>query len=298
MNSRDLRLHALRAVTNVSGLLSLRAAQKLGALLGDIAWWRRSRAAESTVRNLRLCLPDLDDKARQALARASLRETGKLVVETACLWSGDQARCLRWVRNVRGAALIEEPLRLGQGVLLLAPHQGNFELLNAYLGNRYRLVAMYSPPRSVVLDKFIRNKREHNGGLMLPATATGVRGQLRCLADGKLVGLMPDQVPAPASGAYAPFFGVPALTSTLMARLARRSGARVVCAVASRLPNAQGFEVLIEPAVEGIDAAHPADAARAINATVERSARRALDQYQWEYKRFKHARAGEIDYYK
>lgn len=298
MNSSDLQLLGLRAITSASGILSLAAAQRLGARLGDFAWWRQSRAARTTLRNLQLCFPEFSTPARHALARASLRETGKLVVESSCLWSGQQPLDSRWVRSVGGAALIEEPLRNGQGVLLLAPHQGNFELLNAYLGKHHGLVAMYAPHRSRALDQFIRSRRERSGGAMLAATSSGVRNQLRRLAEGGLVGLMPDQVPARSRDIYAPFFGVPALTSTLIARLAHRTGARVVCAVAHRLAAAEGFEIQIEPALAGIDSADLTAAACAINATVERSARRALDQYQWEYKRFKHARADGSDCYK
>ena len=88
------------------------------------------------------------------------------------------------------------------------------------------------------------------------------------------------------------------VTSTLGARLAQRTGVAVICGIAHRLPDAQGFELRFEHASDSVAVADPETAARAINAAVERSVRHAAAQYQWEYKRFKRRPAGQRDYYK
>ena len=43
-----------------------------------------------------------------------------------------------------------------------------------------------------------------------------------------MVGILPDQQPKAGEGEFAPFFGKPALTMTLLGRLAQRSGAQVL----------------------------------------------------------------------
>src|SRR5690606_18832316 len=89
-------------------------------------------------------------------------------------------------------------------------------------------------------------------------------------------------------GAFAPFFGMPALTMTLLPRLAERSGAPVLFACCERLDDrALAFVLRFDAAPAGIDDPDPGVAVAALNAGVERMARRAPAQYQWTYKRYK-----------
>lgn len=286
------------AVGAISGVLSLRTLQRIGALLGDAAWHLRTRATRTTLRNLQLCFPTMDERACIVLARQSLRGTGMFAIESLAILSQRPQASLAWIGQVHGEAALELAHDRG-GVIVLAPHIGNWELLNAYLGRKYQFAAMYAPPDDKSLDQLLTSLRDRAGGEMLPATNAGVRAMLRRLVEGRLVGHMPDQVPHPFSGGiHAPFFGVPALTSTLIARLAQRSGVTVICAFACRLPDGAGFDLHFQRAASGIASPDLLTAVSAINASVERCVQFAPDQYQWEYKRFKHPPVGQRDYYK
>src|SRR5690606_33318011 len=107
---------------------------------------------------------------------------------------------------------------------------------------------------------------------------------------GGVVGILPDQQPKAGEGVFAPFFGVQALTMSLLPRLAARTGATVLFAYCERIPapgSTPAFALRIEAAPEGIDDADTAAGAQALNAGVERIARRDPAQYQWTYKRYK-----------
>ena len=65
----------------------------------------------------------------------------------------------------------------------------------------------------------------------------------KCLRRGEPVGVLPDQVPQEGEGVWAPFFGRPAYTMTLAARLALQTGARVVLIWGERLPWGRGFRL-------------------------------------------------------
>jgi KDO2-lipid IV(A) lauroyltransferase len=100
-----------------------------------------------------------------------------------------------------------------------------------------------------------------------------------------VVGITPDQQPKLGAGEFAPFFGRMALTLSLIPRLAERSGATVLFAYAQR--RADGcFDMVFEPAPADIASPELAKATAAMNAAVEKIARRDLRQYQWTYKRF------------
>ena len=59
---------------------------------------------------------------------------------------------------------------------------------------------------------------------------------MRALRRGETVGLLPDQVPPEGMGVWAPFFGRPAYTMTLAARLVQQTGAAVLLLWGERLP--------------------------------------------------------------
>ena len=74
---------------------------------------------------------------------------------------------------------------------------------------------------------------------------------------------------------------------TLLSRLAERTGATLLLAWCERIDDGPGFALHIEPAPAAMAAADAQVAVTALNADVERIARRDPAQYQWTYKRFK-----------
>ena len=113
------------------------------------------------------------------------------------------------------------------------------------------------------------------------------RGTIAGTVCGVLMGLVQNQI--------APFFGLPALTMTLVSRLAERTGAEVLFAWCERIGDGPDFALRIEAAPEGIADVDPQRAAAALNAGVEHIARRDPAQYQWTYKRYKARPSGSGD---
>ena len=68
------------------------------------------------------------------------------------------------------------------------------------------------------------------------------------------MGLLPDQVPPEGMGVWAPFFGQPAYTMTLAARLVQQTGAAVAVLVTERLPRGAGYVVRALPLAEPLPA--------------------------------------------
>ncbi len=249
-----------------------------------------AREARVTRRNLELIRADLDASAREALLHDILRTTARQAFETLRLWTRPAARNLADIAEVRGEALFDAALRSGEGLVVAAPHMGNWELLNQWLASKTPLAILYRPPESAVGEAFLRRVRANAGGQVeqVRAEAAGVRTLLKRLQRGGVVGILPDQQPKAGEGEFAPFFGKQALTMTLLGRLANRSGARVLLCWCERLPGtgAPRFALHVQAAPTGVDAADPAQAVAALNAGVEAVARRDFAQYQWTYKRY------------
>jgi KDO2-lipid IV(A) lauroyltransferase len=294
---RERLTRALFAASSVAiGALPLTLAQRLGAVAGALAWRLPTSAARITRLNVDLCFPGIDAKERASLARRSLAETGRLIAEYLYFSRAPEARWRQCVEAVVDAALLQPDTARSRGVLVLVPHFGNWELLNLYLGREHGLIAMYEPRRDAVLERTILESRSRTGSTMVPATPLGVRALYRGLQSGRVVALLPDQVPSRAAGVFAPFFGLPALTMTLPHRLVRRTGARVVLGCAQRLPGGR-FEIRFEDLGDALAVTSEVEAATALNRAIESVIARAPAQYQWEYRRFRRRPAGHVPVY-
>jgi len=226
----------------LAALLPFSMAQALGKLIGLYNWLLHTRAAQVTEVNLAICLPQLDDATRRQLTKDSLVETGKTMMETASIWMGSIERNLGRISKVTGEEILAEALSQRKGVILILPHLGNWELFNLFYGARSTMTALYQPPREEAQHRLIRKVRNRGGNSIVPTTRKGLVQLYRTLAEGGVVTILPDQVPA--NGIYATFFGVQALTDLLIPRLVKRTGARVVCVFVRRLAGGGGFEVV------------------------------------------------------
>ena len=284
MNGAELLGRLLYALAWPPGQLPLAAQRRLGAAFGRLAHWRDQREAKVTRRNLELIAPELTPAEREARVAEILQATGSNALETLRVWTHSRAANLALVCGVHGEALLDATLAEGRGLIIAAPHYGNWELLIEYLAARAPFSLVYRVPEKAAGDVFLRLARGGANVRLVPAETNAMRPLWRALKAGEIVGITPDQQPKFGGGEFAPFFGRPALTLSLIPKLAERSGAPVLFAWAE--PVAGGFQIQIEPAPAEINSPDLVVATTAMNRQVELIARRNLSHYQWTYKRF------------
>lgn len=231
--------------------------------------------------------------------RPAVAQAGKLVLELPYLWmrTAPITPKVHW----DGLQLIEAAHARGRGIVFLTPHLGSFEVTaQAYaevFGPLHGPISvLYRPARKAWLSELVDNSRVRPGLEAAPATLAGVRQMIRALRRGEAVGLLPDQVPPDGLGVWAPFFGLPAYTMTLAARLVQQTGAMPLLAWGERLPRGAGYVVhLSEPAeslladitAAGSDGDRQAECAAVVNRAMEAMIRRCPEQYLWGYHRYK-----------
>jgi len=274
----------LYAIAWLPGRLPLAWQRALGGALGRLALRADLREARIARRNLELVTLEADVGTRERRVRDILASTGANALETLRIWTHDRAGNLALVQEVRGRELLDAARAQGRGVIIAAPHYGNWELLIGYLASVAPFSLVYRVPEKGAGDVFLRLARQGEGITLVPAESTAMRPLFRALQRGELVGITPDQQPKLGAGEFAPFFGRQALTLTLIPKLAARSGAPVVFAWAEPVPG--GFDIVFEAAPADIADADVQLAATAMNAAVEAIARRHPEWYQWTYKRF------------
>lgn len=190
------------------------------------------------------------------------------------------------VAQVTGWDLVEAAWRRGEGILFLTPHLGCFEITAQYYASHAPITVLYRPPKQRWLQPLIESGRGGTNLHLAPADLSGVRLMLRALKRHEAVGMLPDQVPGSGEGVWVPFFGRPAYTMTLAARLTAASRAEVIMAYAERLPGGAGYHLHLCAPEEAI-AGGTAERAAAINRALEALIRRCPQQYLWGYNRYK-----------
>lgn len=219
------------------------------------------------------------------LLRTAIAEAGKGVLELPFIWCAPPSRVLASA-TIHDWEIAQQALDAGRGAIFLTPHLGCFEIIAQAIASRVPLTAMYRPPKKAALEPLLGQARARDGLSLAPANLAGVRTLLKRLRSGGAIGLLPDQVPGAGEGVWAPFFGRPAYTMTLPAKLHQMSGAPLVLSYAERLPRGRGFAirfVRFDQALEG----SPDQQAQTINAAMESLIARCPAQYFWSYNRFK-----------
>ncbi len=288
-----LAVASLRAL----GRLPLRPVQAIGGAVGWLASLLPIRERRVTEVNLRIAFPELDEQGRRRLARRSMIETGRNFAEFGVVWSWTRERLDRRVTRVSGEGAVVEALRRGRGVIVAAPHLGDWEVAGLYVSSRFSMTTLYRPPRVGELESFVRRSRGRFGATMVPANRGAARALLRALNRGEVVAILPDQDAGVGMGVFVPFFGELANTMVLLPRLAARSGAPVFIVYAERLRRGR-FHVHFVPAADEVGDPDVARAAASMNRDVERCVRAHPEQYLWSYKRYRIRPPGMRDPYR
>jgi len=274
------------ALFKLLALLPLGLLRALGAALGSLMRLLNGRAAKVTRENIALCFPELAPAEQARLVRQSLQETAKTAMEAGAIWRNSWPWLQGKIVAMEGDEILRGKLAEGKGVLVLAPHHGNWEVVAPYLASVANLTAMYQPLENPKMDELVLAGRSKLNITMAPTNRKGVMMLLKALQGGTIVGILPDQVPGrEGGGEIAPFFDQPALTMTLVHGLIQRTGCSVCSCYAERV--AGGFKLVVIEADAQIYSEQQLASVTGLNASVAACVRRAPAQYQWEYKRFR-----------
>lgn len=257
-----------------------------GRTLGWLFWLIPNVYKRVTLINLGICLPELDENQRRRLARRSLIETGITAVDAFHFWFVEHDALLAGISGRDGEEMVRQAIDEKRGVIIAAPHLGSWELLSLYLGATFPSTNLYRPPRNTAMRIVAETTRGSTGAKLVPTNEKGVRELMRALKAGEMIGIPPDMEPKYRKGEFAPFFGYPALTQTMLSKLAIRHRPLVVVAWAEREADGR-HRIHYLPVDERIYGPDLVTSITALNETVERAIRLCPEQFQWNYKRFR-----------
>jgi len=263
--------------------LPLAVLHRLGALLGWVIYLSSGRYAARLRENLKNADLVSSEVELQKLLHANIREAGKGVMELPWVWRRPLQQVVAGIKQCHGWDHVDAACKQGKGVIVLTPHIGCFEVISLYIAAQLPMTCMYRPPRWKFLDRLMHEGRER-GKMKLAATDLGgVRQLLKALKRGEVIGVLPDQAPGNGEGEWAPFFGRPAYTMTLIGRLMKSSGAPVFMCSVERLARGKGYTLHFTP----LEFAETHSITQQMNMELEKVIRLHPEQYLWSYNRYK-----------
>jgi len=265
-----------------------------GRQLGRIAYRLAKRRRNIAAINLDLCFPELSKSERQYLLKQHFESLGIGLLEMVIAWWVADKRLID-LGQLDGLEHLEAALTRGKGVILLSAHFTPLEMGSRFLTQKVKIHGAYRPHENPVIEFFMKRSREAHAEKAISRDA--IRQMIRSLKQNKPVWFAVDQNFGHKNSVFAKFFNIPAATNTATARLAKMTGASVVPFFVRRLPNAQGYQVILQPALENFPTGDNIVDAETVNYLIEQQARQAPEQYLWAHRRFKDRPDGEQRFY-
>ena len=279
----------LKLFLTLFSYISLKNIHMLGEISGFMLSIVPNSLKNTTKSNLKLCFPDKTPKEIDILTRKSLKETSKSLFESGKCWITYPKLDISKLVEVEGKDLILKSLEEGRGVILFTPHMGNIEVLLNFVANNFKSTIPYTPAKISALDSIMNSARDLMGANMVRADSGGVKSSLIALKEGNLIMMASDQVPKKSNGIISSFFGVSALTVSLISTLSKKTKSPCHSVVCLRRSGGQGFRIIFSEKINQLNDLDVQDGVNLMNRELEKCIMKAPEQYAWEYKRFKHS---------
>ena len=282
------------------GLMPRAVARGLGFVLVRVAFLLRPSLWRTAMFNLRMAFPEWTDRERSRAIRRLVRHVGWM--------AGEFSQFPKYTRdNIERIVVLDgfenfaEAQRRGNGVIFLTGHTGAWELSSfAYALYGYPLHFLVRPIDNARVDALITRYRCLSGNTPVDKNQSA-RVLLSVLRSGGTVGVLLDHNATLEEGVFVDFFGVPASTSSGLARIALRTEAAVLPGFLHWDPAMRKYRLRFEPAVElvrtGDEAADVLENTARFTRIIEEFVRRHPDQWLWVHKRWKTRPPGEKPLY-
>jgi KDO2-lipid IV(A) lauroyltransferase len=297
-----LEYSAARSILGSFGLLPASVAMRLGRGIGKLAYSLAGDLRRTGATNLRLAFPDKSDEERAQLLRECFDSLGRELG----LFSQFSSRSLEELKQLiepQGLEhLVAAKQACGQKLILYTGHLGAWELTSfglALFGHQFTfLVRRIDNPRIEALVDRVRTRFGNETIDKLSAA----RSMLKVLRAGKTpLGLLPDLNTLDDEAIFIDFFGVPAATTFVVAKLALRTDTPIVPVFAPWSEEKGKYLLIVEPPVsfERTDDEEENVRRLTIGLTqrIEDQIRRYPGQWLWIHKRWKTRPPGEPGIY-
>ncbi|HVS82226.1 MAG TPA: lysophospholipid acyltransferase family protein [Pyrinomonadaceae bacterium] len=296
----NLEYATARLLLAAFGALPQHVALRVGSIMAGGAYYFSGRLRRTGERNLRLAFPELGPSERRRLLRGCFQNLGRLL-GVFSQFANANPQTLKRIIDCEGLEHIDAAHQKGKGVILFTGHVGAWELSSFAL-------SLFDHPLSFLVRRIDNPKietlidcaRTRLGNRTIDKTSAA-REMLQILQVGGTLGILVDLNTLDREGIFVDFFGVPASTTFMLAKLALRTGAEVLPVFAPWDKQRKRFLLKIDAPLNfertGNEEEDMRRLTQSFTSVVENYVRRYPDQWLWIHRRWKTRPPGEPDLY-
>jgi KDO2-lipid IV(A) lauroyltransferase len=282
------------------GVLPRSAARFVGAAFAAIAYRLRTPLRRAAQTNLQIAFPEWSDKKRDEVIRRMVRQVGWMAAEFSQLPKYSRKN-IEDIVVIDGFENFDAAKRAGKGVLFLTGHMSAWELSSfAHALYGYPLHFLVRPVSNRRIDALVNRYRCLSGNKPIDKNKSA-RAILKVLGEAGTVGILMDHNTSLDEGVFVNFFGIPASTSSGLARLALRTDAAVVPGFLLWDSARRKYRLRFEPAVElsrtEDEETDVRENTQRFTRVIEEFVRAHPDQWLWVHKRWKTRPPGDPPMY-
>ena len=267
---------------------------RIGDLLGWLLYHLIRSRRHITLTNLRLCMPELSEAERIALAKQHFKAYARSVLERSILWWASEARLRRLI--VVDPAMPKEAMQAAP-CILLCPHFVSLDVAGTAIAMEMSACSIYTRQSNAIFDAALHKGRTRFKPVKIFARNEGIKPIIRAMRTHLPFFMLPDMDFGLKDAEFVPFFGIPAATLTATARIASMTGASVIPVTAAMLPNYRGWKITFHPAWDNYPGNDMIAATARMNQFIEAEVRKNPAEYFLTHRRFKTRPNGEACLY-
>jgi len=239
--------HTARILFFLLRLIPRKVSLVIADFLALAAFRVLTKHREVTISNLNEVF-DGDRRKSIRIAKEVFKHLAKTGVDWIKLTSLNKNDIDSLVTEVHGIEHLDKAVAEGKGVILLASHFGNWELLSIYLyGKGYKGAIVARRIYFHKYDDFLTKLRGRFGAHVIYRDESPKK-VLRVLKKGQILGVLADQDVDSVDGVFVDFFGKPAYTPTAPVKLGMATGASLVPAFMIREKD-NTYKLVLEEAI-------------------------------------------------
>jgi KDO2-lipid IV(A) lauroyltransferase len=289
-----------RGLLTVFGWLPMRTALVLGSGIGGCAYYFSGRLRRTGLRNLALAFPESSPAERRRRLHGCFQSLGRLLGIFSQFATAD-TQTLRGIIDCEGVKHLEAARQGNRGVILFTGHVGAWELSSFALSLvGYPLSFLVRRIDNPKIEALVDERRVRLGNRTIDKRSAA-REMLQILSGGGTLGILVDLNTLDREGIFVDFFGLPASTTFMLAKLALRTEAAVLPVFAPWDHERGKFLLKVDEPLtierSGNDEEDVRRLTQLFTGVVEKYVRRYPDQWLWIHRRWKTRPPGEPGIY-